>query len=140
MSARELLRILKRLRCEFDRQARGSHEIWRCGDCTASIPVHSKDLGFGLLRSIQKAYEPCPGKGMVEVMRSRRTYTVSYERTSEGYGAWVAPRRGMVATTIGRTLAEARRNIRMSLADLLDCGDNDFDLRDADTRIAAHAR
>lgn len=81
-----------------------------------------------------------PGKGLVAVMRSKRTYTVSYERTRDGYSAWVTPARGMVATTVGRTMAETRRNIRMSLADLLDCGDYDFDLKDADVRKSADAR
>ena len=70
----------------------------------------------------------------------KQTYTVHYERSRDGYWARVTPRRGMIATTIGSTLAEARRNIRMSLADLLDCGDYDFDLRDADTREGASAR
>ena len=68
---------------------------------------------------------------LCEWRRSKRIYTVTYERSDDGFWAWVVPARGKIATTVGVTRREARKNIRMSLADLLDCGDYDFKLKDA---------
>ena len=43
---------------------RGSHVRLRCGECMATVPVHSgRDIAVGTLRSIERQLEPCLGKG-----------------------------------------------------------------------------
>jgi len=51
---REVIRRLKELGFEFDRQAAGSHEIWFNGqsNCYTTIPNHSGDMPEGTLRAI----------------------------------------------------------------------------------------
>jgi predicted RNA binding protein YcfA (HicA-like mRNA interferase family) len=52
---RELTRKLRRLGCEFDRQSRGSHEIWRnpANGARTTVPNWGgKDLRTGTLRAI----------------------------------------------------------------------------------------
>ena len=53
---REIIKRLKRLGFEFDRQAAGSHEIWfnsETGRYT-TVPNHSGDMPEGTLRAILK--------------------------------------------------------------------------------------
>ncbi|MHB1941834.1 MAG: type II toxin-antitoxin system HicA family toxin [Acidiferrobacteraceae bacterium] len=53
---RDLIRRLKQLGFEFNRQAAGSHEIW-CNPATrryTTIPNHPGDLPEGTLRAILK--------------------------------------------------------------------------------------
>ncbi len=53
---REIIKRLKRLGFEFDRQAAGSHEIWfnsKTGRYT-TIPNHPGDMPEGTLRAILK--------------------------------------------------------------------------------------
>ena len=51
---RQIIRKLKRLGFEFDRQAAGSHEIWfnRETDCYTTVPNHPGDVPEGTLRAI----------------------------------------------------------------------------------------
>ena len=51
---RQIVRKLKRLGFEFDRQAAGSHEIWfnRTADRYTTIPNHPGDMPEGTLRAI----------------------------------------------------------------------------------------
>ena len=54
---REIVRKLRALGFEFDRQAAGSHEIWRdaaTGHVT-TIPNHTGDMPEGTLRAILRA-------------------------------------------------------------------------------------
>lgn len=60
MTARELTRRLRERDCSSVRQ-RGSHQIWRCGDCQTVIPIHAGDITPGTLRSIERDLEPCLG-------------------------------------------------------------------------------
>ncbi len=55
MTYRELTRKLRALGCEFDRQSRGSHEIWRnpANGARTTIPNwRGKDLRTGTIRAI----------------------------------------------------------------------------------------
>ena len=55
MTYRELTRKLRALGCEFDRQSRGSHEIWRNpanGGRTTIPNWGGKDLRVGTIRGI----------------------------------------------------------------------------------------
>ncbi|WP_419924429.1 type II toxin-antitoxin system HicA family toxin [Candidatus Poriferisocius sp.] len=55
MTYRELTRKLRALGCEFDRQSRGSHEIWRnpaSGTRTTIPNWGGKDLRSGTIRAI----------------------------------------------------------------------------------------
>lgn len=51
---RQVTRKLRRLGFAFDRQARGSHEIWRnaVSRCRTTIPNHPGDLPEGTLAAI----------------------------------------------------------------------------------------
>ncbi len=53
---REIIRRLKQLGFQFDRQAAGSHEIWYSPDSNnyTTIPNHSGDMPEGTLRAILK--------------------------------------------------------------------------------------
>lgn len=53
---REVTRRLRRLGFAFDRQARGSHEIWwnPVSRCRTTIPNHPGDLAEGTLVAILK--------------------------------------------------------------------------------------
>ncbi|MCY4577738.1 MAG: type II toxin-antitoxin system HicA family toxin [Chloroflexi bacterium] len=53
-TARQVIRKLRRAGFVFDRQARGSHEIWRHPETRrrAVVPFHPGDLPEGLVRSI----------------------------------------------------------------------------------------
>jgi predicted RNA binding protein YcfA (HicA-like mRNA interferase family) len=53
---RQIIRKLRRLGFEFDRHARGSHEIWRnpTTRCRTTIPNHSGDMPEGTLSAILK--------------------------------------------------------------------------------------
>lgn len=53
---REIVRILKRFRFEFYRQAAGSHEIWHnpITKKFTTIPNHSGDMPEGTLNAILK--------------------------------------------------------------------------------------
>ncbi|MHB1613971.1 MAG: type II toxin-antitoxin system HicA family toxin [Actinomycetes bacterium] len=61
------MRIIERLGCARVRQ-RGSHVIVRCsGGCQTVVPVHAgQDISSGTLRSIERALEPCLGKGWLK--------------------------------------------------------------------------
>ena len=55
MTYRELTRKLRALGCEFDRQSRGSHEIWRnpvTGTRTTIPNWGGRDLRAGTVRAI----------------------------------------------------------------------------------------
>ncbi len=55
MTYRELTRKLRALGCEFDRQSRGSHEIWRnpaSGTRTTVPNWGGRDLRTGTIRGI----------------------------------------------------------------------------------------
>jgi predicted RNA binding protein YcfA (HicA-like mRNA interferase family) len=60
VTARVLIRKLRERGCQSVRQ-RGSHQIWRCGDCQTVIPVHAGDLTPGTLSSIERDLEACLG-------------------------------------------------------------------------------
>jgi predicted RNA binding protein YcfA (HicA-like mRNA interferase family) len=64
MPYREVAAILRRLGCEQIRQ-RGSHRVWRCGACSATVPAHREgdDVSAGALRKIEAALAPCLGEG-----------------------------------------------------------------------------
>ena len=53
---REIIKRLKSLGMQFDRQARGSHEIWfnPAANRYATIPNHPGDMPEGTLRAILK--------------------------------------------------------------------------------------
>lgn len=57
MTYRELTRKLRRLGCEFHRQAGGSHEIWInvANDHETTIPRHAnRDLATGTIHGIRR--------------------------------------------------------------------------------------
>ncbi|MGH9110479.1 MAG: type II toxin-antitoxin system HicA family toxin [Acidimicrobiales bacterium] len=60
MTARALIRRLREHGCEPVRQ-RGSHQIWRCGNCQAIVPLHAGDIPTGTLRAIERDLEACLG-------------------------------------------------------------------------------
>jgi len=62
MTSRGLVRILRSFGCELVRTGKGSHQVWRCGTCQTTIPMHSGDIPVGTLRAIQRQLEPCLGK------------------------------------------------------------------------------
>ena len=64
MTGRDVLKLIERAGCAQLRQ-RGSHVMVRCpGGCQSVIPVHrGQDVPTGTLRSIERALEPCLGKG-----------------------------------------------------------------------------
>lgn len=41
----------------------GSHQIWRCGNCTTVVPAHGKEVAAGTVRNIQRDLAPCLGEG-----------------------------------------------------------------------------
>lgn len=60
MTYRELTRKLRSLGCEFDRQSRGSHEIWRnpAARTRTTIPNWGgRDLRVGTVRAIVRDLE-----------------------------------------------------------------------------------
>ncbi|RLB54523.1 MAG: toxin HicA [Deltaproteobacteria bacterium] len=62
MTARELLRILRKAGCVEVRQ-KGSHLVIRCGKCQTTVPVHKgEDIKKGTLAAIGGNLEPCLGK------------------------------------------------------------------------------
>jgi len=53
---RDITRKLRALGFKFDRQARGSHEIWRSHDGRkTTLPHHPGDLPEGTLRAVLRA-------------------------------------------------------------------------------------
>lgn len=55
-SYRKIAAKLRKLGFQFDRSAKGSHEIWRHSDGRkTTLPHHSGDLPEGTLRAILKA-------------------------------------------------------------------------------------
>jgi predicted RNA binding protein YcfA (HicA-like mRNA interferase family) len=66
MTARELLKILRAHGCVAVRQ-KGSHLRVECGNCAVTVPVHKgEDIKTGTLRAIERALEPCLGKGWLK--------------------------------------------------------------------------
>jgi len=61
---RQIARILRSHGCEHVR-THGSHHVWRCGTCSATIPAHkeSSQVAPGTLRQIEAAMAPCLGEG-----------------------------------------------------------------------------
>lgn len=59
---RDIIKRLKRLGFEFDRQAAGSHEIWYNPntDRYTTIPNHAGDMPEGTLRAILKQAHVTP--------------------------------------------------------------------------------
>lgn len=62
MKPAEVIRAIERLGGEKVRQ-KGSHERMRVGSCFTTVPVHTRDVPKGLLRSIERDLEPCLGEG-----------------------------------------------------------------------------
>jgi predicted RNA binding protein YcfA (HicA-like mRNA interferase family) len=64
MTAREVVRALTRLGAVEVRQ-KGSHRryVSACGKCATTVAMHAGDIPKGTLRSIERAMEPCYGKG-----------------------------------------------------------------------------
>jgi predicted RNA binding protein YcfA (HicA-like mRNA interferase family) len=61
VTGREVLVVLLARGCVVVRQ-RGSHVLVRCGSCQAPVPLHAgHTLGRGLLRTIERQFEPCLG-------------------------------------------------------------------------------
>lgn len=63
MNYREFTRKLRRLGCEFERQAKGSHEIWinpQNGKTTAIPNWEAKELRTGLIRNVLRDLEIDP--------------------------------------------------------------------------------
>lgn len=61
MTAADVARRLQRLGVTY-RQARGSHRLYRVGECTTVVPMHKGDLPKGTVRKIERDLEPCLGK------------------------------------------------------------------------------
>ncbi len=61
---RQIVKRLKQLGFEFDRQAAGSHEIWYNPDsnCYTTIPNHPGDMPEGTLRAILKQADITPNQ------------------------------------------------------------------------------
>jgi len=59
---RQIVRKLKRLGFEFDRQAAGSHEIWFAPEANSytTIPNHPGDMPEGTLRAILRQADITP--------------------------------------------------------------------------------
>jgi predicted RNA binding protein YcfA (HicA-like mRNA interferase family) len=62
MTSADLTRLLRKLGCVLLRQGKGSHQVWQCGKCQTSIPMHNGDIPKGTLRAIGRQLEPCLGK------------------------------------------------------------------------------
>lgn len=62
MKPAEVIRAIERLGGEKVRQ-KGSHVRMRVGSCFTTVPVHTRDVPKGLLRSIERDLEPCLGEG-----------------------------------------------------------------------------
>jgi predicted RNA binding protein YcfA (HicA-like mRNA interferase family) len=63
VTSRELRRVLRSYGCVELRQ-KGSHLMIRCGKCQTVVPVHpGEDIAPGTLHSIERALDPCLGKG-----------------------------------------------------------------------------
>jgi predicted RNA binding protein YcfA (HicA-like mRNA interferase family) len=62
MTAREVIRILKRLGCVEIRQT-GSHKMFvsPCGKCRTPVSDHTGDIPRGTLHKIEKDLAPCLG-------------------------------------------------------------------------------
>ena len=60
MTARVVIHKLRERGCQSVRQ-RGSHQVWRCGDCQTVIPIHTGDLTPGVLGSIERDLVLCLG-------------------------------------------------------------------------------
>jgi predicted RNA binding protein YcfA (HicA-like mRNA interferase family) len=66
VTAKDLRRILRSFGC-VERRQRGSHLRIECGQCVTTVPVHaSEHVGPGLLRRIERDWEPCLGKGWLK--------------------------------------------------------------------------
>ncbi len=61
MTARELLRIVKRRGCTV-KPGKGGHMKVQCGRCATVVAVHPGDIPKGTLRGIVSDLEPCLGK------------------------------------------------------------------------------
>lgn len=62
MTGKEIIAILLSKGCVIVRH-RGSHVLVRCGNCQAPVPVHAgQTIGRGLLRTIERQFEPCLGE------------------------------------------------------------------------------
>jgi predicted RNA binding protein YcfA (HicA-like mRNA interferase family) len=65
MKYREITKRLRKLGCEFDRQASGSHEVWwnPATNKFTIIPNHGgRDLPSGTLRAILRQLEISPAE------------------------------------------------------------------------------
>ena len=61
---REVVRRLRTLGFEFDRQAAGSHEIWYCASSNryTTVPNHPRDMPEGTLRAVLRQAGVDPNK------------------------------------------------------------------------------
>jgi predicted RNA binding protein YcfA (HicA-like mRNA interferase family) len=60
--SREVVHRIRELGGEEVSQV-GSHLKMRVGQCQTIVPMHSRDVSTGTLRAIERALEPCLGKG-----------------------------------------------------------------------------
>ncbi len=69
MTARELLRLLKKRGCLELRQS-GSHITVKCGHCLTTVSVHKgEDIRIGTLMKIERELEECLGKDWLKNSR-----------------------------------------------------------------------
>jgi predicted RNA binding protein YcfA (HicA-like mRNA interferase family) len=61
VTAADVTRRLRKLGATH-REARGSHRLYRVGECTTVVPMRTGDLPKGTLRKIERDLEPCLGK------------------------------------------------------------------------------
>jgi len=64
LTAREVIRALTRNGAVEVRQV-GSHKrfVSACGECATTVAMHPGDIKKGTLHAIERAMEPCYGKG-----------------------------------------------------------------------------
>jgi len=64
MTAREVVHILGRLGAIRVRHV-GSHArfVSACGKCATTVAMHTGDIPQGTLRAMERAMEPCYGRG-----------------------------------------------------------------------------
>ena len=64
-NAQQVARSLRKHGAEMVAQ-KGSHAKYRYYECVATIPMHGGDIKPGTMRAIEKAFEPCFGKGWMK--------------------------------------------------------------------------
>jgi predicted RNA binding protein YcfA (HicA-like mRNA interferase family) len=64
ISYRELVKILK-ANGAFLVRVKGSHEVWRAGECQTVVP-HHPTIASGTLRNIRNQMAPCLGEDWLD--------------------------------------------------------------------------